>query len=38
MIPNCKHIQDINENKINKNTVGLIGKDGVFYLRNEGEI
>ena len=38
MTPNNKHIQDINENEIDKNTVGLIGKDGVFYLRNEGEI
>ena len=38
MTPNNKHIQDVNENEIDKNTVGLIGKDGVFYLRNEGEI
>ena len=36
MTPNSKHIKDINEN--DKNTVGLIEKDGVFYLRNEGEI
>lgn len=31
-------IQTLSEHKADKNTVGMIGKDGVFYLRDESEI
>ena len=38
MTPEGKNVKGVTENEIDKNTVGLIGKDGVFYLRSENEI